>query len=47
MVAFAAATGLRPSELFALEHDDVDRAPVSSRFDGRMRTGGSSTPRRG
>ena len=26
MVVFAAATGLRPSELFALEHDDVDRA---------------------
>ena len=26
MVRFAAATGLRPSELFALEHGDVDRA---------------------
>ena len=26
MVVFAAATGLRPSELFALEHADVDRA---------------------
>ena len=26
MVVFAAATGLRPSELFALEHGDVDRA---------------------
>jgi integrase len=26
MVVFAAATGLRPSELFALEHCDVDRA---------------------
>jgi integrase len=25
MVVFAAATGLRPSELFALEHGDVDR----------------------
>jgi integrase len=26
MVVFAAATGLRPSELFALEHRDIDRA---------------------
>ena len=26
MIVFAAATGLRPSELFALEHGDVDRA---------------------
>jgi integrase len=26
MIMFAAATGLRPSELFALEHGDVDRA---------------------
>src|SRR5207237_5164681 len=26
MVVFAAATGLRPSELFALEEGDVDRA---------------------
>jgi len=26
MVVFAAATGLRPSELFALEHGDIDRA---------------------
>jgi len=26
MVVFAAATGLRPSELFALERGDVDRA---------------------
>jgi integrase len=26
MVVFAAATGLRPSELFALEQPDVDRA---------------------
>jgi integrase len=26
MVVFAAATGLRPSELFGLEHGDVDRA---------------------
>jgi integrase len=26
MVVFAAATGLRPSELFALEHGDVDRS---------------------
>jgi integrase len=26
MVVFAAATGLRPSELFALEHRDLDRA---------------------
>lgn len=26
MVVFAAATGLRPSELFALEHVDIDRA---------------------
>ena len=25
MIMFAAATGLRPSELFALEHGDVDR----------------------
>jgi integrase len=26
MVVFAAATGLRPSELFALDHGDIDRA---------------------
>jgi hypothetical protein len=26
MVVFAAATGLRPSELFAIEHGDLDRA---------------------
>jgi integrase len=26
MILFAAATGLRPSELFALEHGDIDRA---------------------
>jgi integrase len=26
MVVFAAATGRRPSELFALEHGDLDRA---------------------
>ena len=26
MVVFAPATGLRPSELFALEHRDIDRA---------------------
>jgi integrase len=26
MIVFAAATGLRPSELFALEHGDLDRA---------------------
>jgi hypothetical protein len=26
MVVFAAATGLRPSELFAPEHGDIDRA---------------------
>jgi integrase len=26
MMVFAAATGLRPSELFALEHRDIDRA---------------------
>ncbi len=26
MIVFAAATGLRPSELFALEHRDIDRA---------------------
>src|SRR6266550_2081511 len=26
MVVFAAATGLRPSELFALEHRDLDRS---------------------
>src|SRR6184192_2081379 len=26
MILFAAATGLRPSELFALEHRDIDRA---------------------
>ena len=26
MIVFAAATGLRPSELFALEHGDIDRA---------------------
>src|ERR671931_1792638 len=32
MVVFAAATGLRPAELFALEQRDLDRAGASSTF---------------
>ncbi|HKI23255.1 MAG TPA: hypothetical protein VKA24_07535 [Gaiellaceae bacterium] len=47
MVVFAAATGLRPSELFALEHGDIDPAAGVVHIRGRMRTGASSTPRRG
>ena len=47
MVVFAAATGLRPSELFALEQRDVDRASASCTCGGRTRTAGSSTRRHG
>jgi integrase len=46
MVVFAAATGLRPSELFALERRDLDRALGVVYVGGRTRTAGSSTPRR-
>jgi integrase len=45
MVVFAAATGLRPSELFALERVTWIVPPVSSRSDGRTRTDGSSRPK--
>ena len=37
MVVFAAATGLRPAELFALGRRDLDRAGASSTFGGLMR----------
>jgi integrase len=48
MVVFAAATGLRPSELFALEQGDLDRAAgCRAGSTGRTRTDGSSRPRRG
>jgi integrase len=48
MVVFAAATGLRPSELFALEQRDIDRAlGVVYVRGGRTRTAESSTPSRG
>ena len=47
MVLFAAATGLRPSELFALEHGDVDRQAGVVRSGGHTRTGGLSRQRRG
>jgi integrase len=40
MIVFAAATGLRPSELFALEHRDVDRAAGLVHVRRGMRTGG-------
>jgi integrase len=47
MVTFAAATGLRPSELFAIEHGDIDRAAGVVQIRRAYATGGSSTPRRG
>jgi integrase len=47
MVVFVAATGLRPSEVFALEQGDVDCAAGVVHTDGRMRTAGSSRRRRG
>jgi hypothetical protein len=47
MVVFAAATGLRPSELSRSNGTTWIVAPVLSRFDGRMRTDGSSTQRPG
>jgi integrase len=47
MVVFAAATGLRPSELFALEQGDVDRAAAVVQVRRAYETDGSSRPRRG
>ena len=47
MVIFAAATGLRPSELFGLDQRDVDVSSASSTSVAPTQTGGSSTPRRG
>jgi integrase len=47
MVVFAAATGLRPSELFALEQRDVDRAASVVYVRRVYATAGSSTRRRG
>lgn len=47
MVIFAAATGLRPSELFGLEQHDVDRAAGVVYVRRPTRTAGSSTRRQG
>ena len=47
MVVFAAATGLGPSELFALEQRDIDRRAASFTCDARTQTAASSTPRPG
>lgn len=47
MVVFAAATGLRPSELFALQHDDVDRQAGVVQIRRPTRTVGSSRRKRG
>jgi hypothetical protein len=47
MVVFAAATGLRPSGCSRSSTATSIVRPVSSRSDGRMRTDGSSRPRRG
>jgi len=47
MVVFAAATGLRPSELFALEHRDLDRATGVVYVRRAFANGGSRTQRRG
>src|SRR5437762_5418700 len=47
MVVFAAATGLQPSELFALEQRDIDRAAGVVYVSGHSPTAGSRTPRHG
>jgi integrase len=47
MVLFAAATRLRPSELFALEQRDVDRAAGVVQIRRAYANGESSTRRRG
>ena len=47
MVVFAAATGLRPSELFRSNAAPSIVPPLSYRCDGPTRTDGSSRPRRG
>ena len=47
MVMFAAATGLRPSELFGLEQRDVDREAGVVYVRRAYATAGSSTRRRG
>ena len=47
MIVFAAATGLRPSELFALEQRDVGGAAGVLYVRRAYRTADSSTQRRG